>query len=454
MVGRIIFNKMKALTYYLPVLMITLLIGGCEKRGKAISTPSGEEYKSFTADGAWCWFSDPRAVYFKGKYSRSYAGWMDSLGSVVIGYYDHDTKAFDTTIIHHSLEVDDHDNPSLFIDDKGIITVYYSRHARRDPIMMMRSANPEDIKHWETKQTLSLNDSTIFEKSSNTYTYTNILQLSEEQNRQYLFWRGTDFKPVYSVSMDSGKSWAQGKLLVLPDRIYNNRRPYIKISSNDKDAIHFAFTDGHPRDEATNSIYYARYSNGMLMKASREPIMTWDELPLNPEKADIVYDAKLTGEKAWIWDVAENSNGNPVIVYARFPNDSTHVYYYATWNDNKWNNYIITESGGWFPETPAGTIEREPNYSGGIILDHQNPSIVYLSRQVNGVFEIERWSTRNGGGDWTTKAITSNSIHNNIRPFVIRNYAETDSLRVLWMNVDRYVHYTDYQTSIKMNLVE
>lgn len=445
---------MKTFNYYLPILIIILLSVGCEKKEEITLTPSGEAYKSFTTDGAWCWFSDPRAVYFKGQHARTYAGWMDSLGSVVIGYYDHETKVIDTTIIHHALEIDDHDNPSLFIDTKGIITVYYSKHARKEPIVMTRSSNPEDIKHWESKQVLALNDSTIFEKSSNTYTYTNILQLSEEQNTQYLFWRGTDFKPVYSVSIDSGKSWGQGKLLVLPDRIYNNRRPYIKISSNDKNAIHFAFTDGHPRDEATNSIYYARYSKGMLMKANGESIMKWDELPLDPVKADMVYDAKPTSEKAWIWDVAEDTSGNPVIVYARFPSDSTHVYYYATWDNNKWNNYKIVEGGGWFPETPPGTLEREPNYSGGIILDHKNPSIVYLSRQVNGVFEIERWTTSNGGEDWTTKAITSNSVHNNIRPFVIRNSSESDSLRVLWMNVNRYVHYTDYQTSIKMNLVE
>jgi hypothetical protein len=88
------------------------------------------------------------------------------------------------------------------------------------------------------------------------------------------------------------------------------------------------------------------------------------------------------------------------------------------------------------------------------VLDHENPSIVYLSRQVNDVFEIERWQTQNGGKDWTSQAITSNSLHNNIRPFAIRNYAESDSIRVLWMNVDRYIHYTDYQSSIKMDVVE
>ena len=58
---------------------------------------NSENYRSFTFDGAWCWFSDPRAIYFKGKHARTYVGWMDSLGSVVIAYYDHDTKEIDST---------------------------------------------------------------------------------------------------------------------------------------------------------------------------------------------------------------------------------------------------------------------------------------------------------------------------------------------------------------------
>lgn len=436
------------------IYLAVLLNIGCHQKEESTVTVAGEAYKSFTENGAWCWFSDPRAIYFKGLHARTYAGWIDSLGNVVVGYYDHDTKEIDTARIHQTLQVDDHDNPSLFIDDTGIISVFYSKHSRKDPMMTVRSINPEDIKHWEPKRELNLNDSTIFEKSSNTYTYTNIVQLSAEQNKQYLFWRGTDFKPVYSVSIDSGKSWSTGKLLILPDRVYKNRRPYIKISANTKNTIHFAFTDGHPRDEPTNSIYYAQYRNANLFKANGDTLMAWEDLPLNPVNADLVYDAKVTKEKAWIWDVAEDAKGNPVLVYARFPSDSTHVYYYASWHDGKWHNNKVVDAGSWFPQTPKGEVEREPNYSGGIVLDHKNPSVVYLSRPIEGVFEIEKWTTKNGGDTWKKEAITSHSTRNNIRPFVVRNYSESDSVRVLWMNVEHYIHYTDYRSSIKMNVVE
>lgn len=66
-----------------------------------------------------------------------------------------------------------------------------------------------------------------------------------------------------------------------------------------------------------------------MYKANGEKITSWSSLPIQPRLSDIVYDATETNEKAWIWDVAENRKGDPVIVYSRFPNDSNHVYYYA-----------------------------------------------------------------------------------------------------------------------------
>lgn len=430
--------------------MVFVLVG-CVKQSEKFTVTPNEAFQSLAEDGAWCWFSDPRAVYFEGIHKRTYAGWMDSKGNVVIGFYDHDNKKSESKIIHQNLQVDDHDNPGIFIDNEGYLFVFYSKHAKREPMYMLKSSEPEEITNWEPVQPLVLNDSLTFSGFSNTYTYANIQQLTDEENRLYLFWRGADFKPNYSTSDDNGKSWTTGKIMVLPERIYRDRRPYMKISSNHKNTIHFAFTDGHPAKETTNSIYYAKYKNGDLYKANGELIMKWEDLPLNPKDADMVYDAKHTNEKAWIWDVAEDNQSNPVMVYARFPNDTIHDYYYAIWDNNQWNNYKMVNSGTWFPEN-TDNPQREPNYSGGLVLDHNDPSIVYLSRQKKGIFEIEQWQTPDKGKTWKIEEITGHSAQNNVRPFVIRNYNEHDSLRVLWMNVRKYIHYTDYDASIKMNL--
>ncbi len=247
-------------------LTIFVLLG-CGQKTEKNANIHGEKYLSFTEVGAWCWFSDPRAVYFEGLHKRTYSGWMDSKGNVVVGFYDHIEKTIKSEIIRHDFEVDDHDNPSLFIDNKGYLFVFYSKHSKKEPIYLLKSSESEEITKWEPLKSLALNDTVNYSKYSDTYTYTNIHQLSDEQNRLYLFWRGADFKPNFSTSDDNGKSWATGKILILPERIYRNRRPYIKISSNKKNTIHFSFTDGHPGNEPTNSIYYAKYKNGNLFNA-------------------------------------------------------------------------------------------------------------------------------------------------------------------------------------------
>lgn len=441
------------MTNYLRVCIVagSLTISACGTHQPNVGeTPLVEPGRFLTADGAWCWFSDPRAVYHEGNHRRTYSGWVDSTGNIVVGYYDHGNGTVQTHVLHTAFEKDDHNNPSFLMDQEGRLTVYYSRHSTgNSPIFLARAARAEDISEWEAVRKLRLNDTIAYAGYSNTYTYTNIVRLSGEQDRLYLFWRGADFKPNFSVSADGGSTWNKGKILILPERLYRDRRPYMKVATDNHKIIHFAFTDGHPNVEPTNSIYYAQYRDGALYKANGEKIVDWNALPVAPRQTDVVYDATTTGEKAWIWDVAQNKDGNPVVVYARFPTDSTHVYYYSVFDGGEWISSRLVDSGSWFPHTLPGATEREPNYSGGIVLDHSDPSHVYLSRERNGVYEIERWTTPDKGRNWDVTEITSDSRFDNVRPFVVRHHPE-DSVSVLWMNLQKYRHYTDYQSGIRM----
>jgi hypothetical protein len=276
--------------------------------------------------------------------------------------------------------------------------------------------------------------------------------LSAEANRIYLFWRGLDYKPTFSYSDDLGDTWAgQRQFITSP-----GARPYVKVASNGRDTIHFAFTDGHPRDEATNSIYYMAYRAGRFYKADGELIADLNSLPIERRSADIVYDGQRTKVRAWIWDVAADSKGRPAIVYTRLPSETDHRYHYAWWDGDRWHDIELCAAGRWFPQTPQGQREREPHYSGGIVLDHNDPWIVYLARQVqNGEdlrFEIEQYRIENGK-IVSVISITKESDLDNVRPFVVRSY-QPDGPRLLWLAVHRYIHYTDYQTAIKMDLLE
>jgi hypothetical protein len=116
-------------------VIAALLITGCSQKKSEDEGRKGESHMSFTNDGAWCWFSDPRAVYHEGNHRRTYSGWVDSTGNVVVGFYDHDDRKIETQILHHDLEKDDQDNPSFFIDSTGRLSVFYSKHATGTPVL-------------------------------------------------------------------------------------------------------------------------------------------------------------------------------------------------------------------------------------------------------------------------------------------------------------------------------
>ncbi len=83
-----------------------------------------------------------------------------------------------------------------------------------------------------------------------------------------------------------------------------------------------------------------------------------------------------------------------------------------------------------------------------------NTNIIYLSRSVNGIFEIEKFTTHDNGQTWSIKAITESSRFDNVRPVVPRNMKKRDKPIVLWMTNRRYVHYTDYDTDINFHIDE
>ena len=428
------------------------LTGTLHLFGAEMSPRAGHLWADFSKDGAWCWFSDPRAVHFQGERNQTYAAWVTSDGSIVIGAYDHETGRINSKILHERLEIDDHDVPSILVRDDRRLMVFYSRHSE-DDFYLRVSDLPEDISSWSEARLLKGNQNGQYPASlRRLYCYSNPFQLSDEDGRIYLFWRGIGNKPCVSISRNGGDSWGPGRIVISPKDTYENQRPYVKYASNYRDRIHLAFTNGHPRNEPTNGIYYACYRADAFWRADGSRIKSLDLIPFDPFEADVVYNARVTNVRAWVWDVAEDESGYPVIVYTRLPEETDHRYHYARWDGNRWIDNEIVEAGKWFPQTPEGEEEREVHYSGGVVLDHRDPSIVFLARPVGGVFEIERWSTEDLGVTWKSEAVTQGSATDNVRPFVVLNSSPDELPNLLWMNNSRYLHYTDYQTSIKMNL--
>lgn len=404
-----------------------------------------ESYELITDNGAWCWFSDPRAIYVN---NTIIGGYVDTEGSIWTFSYNTETSEKKTFKLFDKLDHDDHVNPSFMKLPDNRVVSFFSGHGATSntPIYYRISTRPGDISAWNELQKIEPEM-----QGSRGYCYTNAAQLSDEGNKTYLFFRGKNFKPNF-ISTEDFKTWSKPTTFV-QDNPHQNVRPYMKVATNSKDKIFFAFTDDHPRNNAHNSIYFALYKKGKYLKANGDVLSETTCEALIPQECDIVYDASKTNEKAWIWDIAFDKNENPVIVYARFSSVlPEHSYWYAHWNGTEWKNHKITKAGHWFQrgEYTKEKIEYECNYSGGVYLDHENTGVVYLSRPIGDIFEIERWETADAGKHWTSEAVTHKSAKDNVRPFVIRNH-KIGQPSLLWMYNYRYPTFRDYHCGIRMN---
>lgn len=387
---------------------------------------------TLTIDGAWCWFNDPRAIYYKGIKEQTYFTWVDKAGDMMVASYNHVTHVYNQKLLYPKLEEDDHDVPAIFIRKDGRLVIYFSKHTTA-PAHRFISTYPEDISSWGTDYQFGVN-----------VTYPYPFQVGDSI---YVFYRGINWHPTLIVSSDNGETMG------IPHQIITGGgdRPYARYCQDKTGAIHMAFTTGHPRNEPSNKIYYACFKNGNFYRADGSFIkkFTGDSLSalsINNNDAETVYNA--SNGKGWIWDITVDSLNHPVLVYTAFPTDTDHRYYYARWTGTTWFTKQLTNAGRWFPQTPAGTTEPEPNYSGGISLDYDNPSVVYLSKQIKGVFEILKFTTPDQGVTWDSTAVTWNTPSNlvNVRPIVPRHHKK-GFFDVLWMK-GTYIHYTNYNTSV------
>ena len=405
--------------------------GGASVTSPPASSPPSTAAKpsvGFWGDGSWCWFADPRAVMVDGQPNEIFVGWLGWTGAVTVGEFDPEFGMRATAVVGHLFH-DDHGSPALYVEPDGQLTVFFSAH-NGNTIYERTTLKPDSIASWGPLQRVPAHIA-----GDLGFTYPNPVGLSAESNRLYLFWRGATWSQDYATRSAAG-AWSPARPVITNPP----QRPYVKVTSDGVETIGLAFTDGHPRN-LTTSVYYAEYRSGWLRHASGRPIKQMGTGPIQPDQGDLVYDGPAHGYSAWVWDVALGRDQRPAIVYATFQNPANHAYWYAVWTGTQWVSHFMTFAG---PSISPGTIEQQ--YSGGIALDHSNPSIVYLSRKVDGWFEIERWTTDNGGVTWSHTTIARDPGENDVRPVVTQGN-HGGPMSVLWLQ-GHYGSYTTYRTKI------
>lgn len=371
-----------------------------------------------TPNGAWSWCSDPR-TFVRGP--RVFAGWVTSEGDVQIGSVDVSNGHRVIVDLAPRYEPDDHDNPAFVETSDARWTAFYSKHAGYEGTHYRVSVDPGAIGRWRTQAAVGTNT-----PGSGGATYAHAFAVPGETDRFLLFWRGGDWKPTYSVGTYSPETaswtWSDARTLIT----HPGERPYAKYWSDGSDRIGVAFTDGHP-GETDNNVYYAAIAKDVVgelafYRANGDWVGDLADGPLWSSQADTVFDRLAdpasTGDNSWVWDVGFDGHDRPVVVYATFPSPDHHQYHWARFEASHWNDVVLVEdAGGSVADTTIG-LGQQAYYSGGIALDHRDPTVVYLSRanQIGG-WDVERWAM-DGGGAWSVVEITSGSTEKNMRPAV------------------------------------
>jgi len=431
------------------LLILSALLAGCSLSVQKKEQQQKPVIETLTNDGAWCWFSNPRAIYYNDE--KIIIGWVKKDGSVEAASFDLNSGEKQFKILYAQLEFDDHDNPAFTVLPDGNVLAMYTWHSTKKGVIMNTTTNGNDISSFSNNiEFKPTNEALLTRFPRETYTYANPYVLSAENNKLFVFGRWTGFKPNLIISEDNGQSWSEKYVIVSDNPFTPGNRPYVNYYSDGKSKIHMIFTDGHPRNEPLNSVYYCYYEKGAFWKVDGSKICTLEELPFQPKDASVVYQATEETGRSWIADIVVK-DGQPIILYSRHPEEIDHRYHYTWYNaqDGNWVDHEICEAGRWFPQTPEGEVEREPHYMGNLTFDPADPSTVYLSRQINGRFEIEKYVTPDGGESWKITPITSNSTYDQVRPYVPRNRSANAKRVVMWMENKKYIHYTNFDCSIK-----
>ena len=408
----------------------------------------------FMKEGGWCWFQDPRAIIHDDKlFMGAVRG--NGNGEAKVGVYDLAAdKPLGEVTLHQEFDRDDHNAPVFYPRPDGSVLAVYARH-NRDRYHYSRVSDPKNPLKWSPEVKHLRNSPNPRDQ----VTYMNLYSL-EKEGRLYNFYRGIDFNPTFVSSSDQGLTWSEPTHF-LKSEVNGRHRPYARYAGNKVDTIHASITDAHPRNFG-NGIYYFAFRNGTFYRADGTFIKSLKEHgALMPSEAELVYKGPGTPYRAddlsaigaaWTSSIMVDEKDHPHIGYTVYMSNEDHRYRIASWNGKKWIDREVAYAG-------KCLYDRESSYTGLISIDPVDPSVVFISTDVDpntgkddgGQHEIYRAKIGPSDDLSTIKwqAVTKDSPVRNLRPAIVR---DGDRRVVLWLR-GGFLSYTDYQLDV-VGLIE
>ncbi len=415
-------------------------------------------------DGAWCWYSDPRALFHNGILYFGYVRASD--GKTVLSAFDLQSGQKTDLWTSSWSATDDHNVPGLLVKRDDTMLAVYTGHDTFQyfAYRLSTGTNPAVPTAWTAELSIPPTGAAM--------SYANPFQLAAESGRIYNFARNLNYNPTVFISTNGGSNWSAPQIVIRTGT--GRTRPYVKYSSDYTSRIDFLYTDGHPRD-VPNSLYHVYYQAGAFYKTDGTLLKYFTNLPIlhdSGERGSVIYqysDAPQSDPnqwiptgRAWCWEIANDSNGYPVCVFTVQRDnvmgtnwyDDRIYYYYARWTGTNWQKRFIAHAG-------RPLYAAEDDYAGGICIDPMDTRVVYISSNAqdpfnltnttdvplrpNARYELWRGVTTNGGLSFTWQQLTSNSPVDNLRPYVPRRNGGEPC--VIWFR-GTYTSYTAFNCAI------
>jgi hypothetical protein len=393
--------------------------------------------------GAWSYFADPRIVADARSMHVYYTGVATMSGHVKVVRYDARSRTTETVSVGRT-GGDDHNNPAFHLRRDGKLTAFFSPHSgrllprdRRSAMYYRTTVKAGDIARWTRRRTVPVNA-----PGGLGYTYPNPLRIADGV---FLAWRGGGWLPTYSVR-ESGGRWSRAREIA---RGPAGQRPYAKYASAGpgRRIAHIAYTERHPVSGATG-VHYLRYQHGSgLYRADGSWVGGRSAMPVPSRAGDTVEAYNDEVGSSWAMDVADD-HGRPVIVYAQgVDGRPIRTYRYARYDGKRWTAHTITTAS----EAPWHQFEGGHFEIGGVVLDHEDPSTVVLSRVEGATAVVQEWTTPDGGTTWMQVRRLSPAGRNCFRPAVSRGDG-TES-KLVGFICGRLDHWTDFDTDLYVRYI-
>lgn len=382
---------------------------------------------ALTENATWTWYNNPRAVHYNGS---TYIGFIDSAGDVTVGKYVHATGAFTKTILNNTVDVDDHNNPSLVVTPAGKIAAFYADNGS-GVVRYRITTNAEDISAWDAEQTISGIASQL--------AYANIAYLPTAARyvlvtREYA---SSGRILTYLTSTDLA-TWSSDQQIL--GGTTTASFPYY-IPRLDGDRLHFLLTETHPVHGNTKIGHmYAEWNSG----AGELKFYTSAGVEITASKpfafSDVTQVIDETPNETWNWSITTDASGNPRVLYSEFPSTTDHRLMFSRWDGSAWTTPVQVCTMGTY------LYAAEPYYSAGADFHDSLPDTIFVGRESSGNYTVERWTSADNGATWAQAEILSPaSATKKARPISPQN-AATELVALWWEGT--YTSFTSYDTDM------